>query len=199
MEKQQHMGLDGRSRPSCPPPHSIRPQPGDPGRLPLTPGALESSRKTLGAAPIGPCSGSAPGAAAATASAAGGGHQEPKAQPTGPPWASSRSEPRPAPHRSPGAGPSASLSAGRPRGLRAGVGVGAGEGAYHWTEAFCLWQLSKPRVWNTPSRRATVEADTSGGCRGPGPPLDPSHCTYPGEARPELGQGGAQLGASNGL
>lgn len=29
--------------------------------------------------------------------------------------------------------------------------------------------------------------------------MDPSHCTYPEEARPELGQGGAQLGASNGL
>ena len=29
-------------------------------------------------------------------------------------------------------------------------------------EASCLRQLSKPRVWNTPSRRAAVEADTSG-------------------------------------
>lgn len=43
-----------------------------------------------------------------------------------------------------------------------GAGGTGGRQGLTWAEASLLWQLVKPRVRNTPSRMATVEADTSG-------------------------------------
>lgn len=54
-----------------------------------------------------------------------------------------------------------------------------------------LQQLAKPRVWNTPSRRATVEADTSG-LLSVRATLGPCTLYFPwGEARPKLGLWGS--------
>lgn len=53
------------------------------------------------------------------------------------------------------------LSPGRPQ-VGLGVEVGRGRRGLTWTKASHLLQLSKPSVRNTPSRTASVEADTSG-------------------------------------
>lgn len=63
-----------------------------------------------------------------------------------------------------------------------------------WTEASRLWQLSKPRVWNTLSRIATVEADTSG-LLSVKATLGPCTLYFPWEGKARVGRGGALLGA----
>lgn len=52
VEKQQHMGLDGGSQPSCPPPLCPAPDLGAPAG-PLTPGSTGEQQEDLGAAPQG--------------------------------------------------------------------------------------------------------------------------------------------------
>lgn len=75
-------------------------------------------------------------------------------------------------------------------GMRVEVGGGWG---LTWTEASLLWQLSKPRVRNTPSRTATVDADTSE-LRSVRATLGPCKPYFPwgGKARVGLGWGSAE-------
>lgn len=115
----------------------------------------------LWGSPAGPHSNSAHGPAAVAASAA----------PWEPPRPLERSPQglcghvaapgtQPAPQGSPGAraeaGPEHREAPGR-----LGASMGSRRGLT-WTEASLLRQLSKPKARNTPSRTATVEADTSG-------------------------------------
>lgn len=67
-----------------------------------------------------------------------------------------------------------------------------------WTEASLLWQLSKPRVWNTSSRTAIVEADTSG-LLSVRATLGPCRLYFPWGGKARVGLGGAQLEARSEL
>lgn len=69
----------------------------------------------------------------------------------------------------------------------------AGRLGLTWTEAFLLRQLSKPRVWNTRSKTATVEADTSG-LLSVRATLGPCTLYFPWGSNARVGLGGAQLG-----
>lgn len=80
-------------------------------------------------------------------------------------------------------------------GLRVETG---GRLALTWTEASLLWQFSKPKIWNTSSRTATVEAKTSG-LLSVRATLGPCRLYFPWRGKARAGLSGAQLEARSGL